>query len=182
MSSIYEPQEDSFLLQQFVKEFAFGDVLDLGCGSGIQGIEALKKKEVSSITFVDINEDALNYVEKNVSKIYKPIKFIHSDLFENVKNKFDIIIFNPPYLPEDELDEEKLITTGGKQGYEILDKFFSEVKNHLNKEGIILLVFSSLTDKKQVDKIISENKFKKEELAKKHVFMEDLFVYLVKSK
>jgi len=170
-STVYEPQEDSFLLQKQVMKYAKGKVLDIGTGSGIQGSTAKKNKKVTSVTYTDINPE--------VKKVVK--NAIITDLFNGVKGRFNTIIFNPPYLPKDELDNEELITTGGKEGYEVIEKFLRGAKSHLEPEGIILLVFSSLTKKSKIDKIIKNLKFKKVQVAKQGLFMEQLYVYLIKS-
>lgn len=170
---IYEPNEDSELLAKYVKKFAKGKVLDIGTGSGIQAETALKfTKDVLAI---DIDKDVVDDVKG------KGIEVMISDLFSNVKGNFDLIIFNPPYLPDEELEdkESKRITTGGKYGYEILEKFFAQVKKYLNKDGKILIVFSSLTNKNKVDKIIKKNNFKFELLESKKLFFEELYCYLI---
>ncbi len=170
---IYEPEEDSFLLAKYASKFAKGKVLDLGTGSGIQAETALKFTK--NVLAVDINKEAVNSVKK------KGIKARVSDLFSNVKGKFDLIILNPPYLPDENLEdnESKRITTGGRYGYEILKRFFSQVNNHLSKNGKILIVFSSLTNKNKINKIIKKNNFKFELLESKKLFFETLYCYLV---
>jgi predicted Ser/Thr protein kinase len=92
--------------------------------------------------------------------------------------KFDMIIFNPPYLPED-VRLKDITLDGGKKGYELLERFFSQANNYLNKNGKILIVFSSLTKKERVDEIIMKNNFTSTLLEKKRIFFEDLYVYLV---
>jgi len=185
--TIYDPQEDSYLLEECVKKYSRGKVLDMGCGSGIQGIAALNRKEVSNVVFVDINSKALEYskdhIPEHISKTGKKISFIKSNLFSKIskKDKFDTIIFNPPYLPEDEFDEEKLITTGGKEGHEIILKFLEDSKEYLSIDGQILLLFSSLSQKGEIDAKIKELGFDKNLAAKKGLFMEQLYVYLLKS-
>mgnify|MGYP001567578073 CR=1 FL=1 len=170
---IYDPQEDSFLLAKYVDRFAKGKILDLGTGSGIQSKIALR--HTKDVLAVDIDKEAVNYVKK------KKIKAKISDLFSKVNEKFDLIIFNPPYLPEEELEdkESKKITTGGKYGHEILERFFSQVNKHLNKDGRILIVFSSLTNKEKIDKIIKKNNFKFKILEQNKVFFETLYCYLI---
>ena len=170
---IYEPAEDSFLLQKYVEKYAFGKVLDIGSGSGIQAEAALKKTK--NILAVDINKEAVKLLKG------KGINSKYSDLFSNVKGKFDLIIFNPPYLPEEEKEdlETKLVTTGGKYGYEILERFFKNAKKFLNKNGKILIVFSSLTNKKKVDSLVKKYGFKFKLLEEKGLFFEKLYVYLV---
>ena len=170
---IYEPHEDSFLLQKYVEKYASGKVLDIGSGSGIQAESALKKTK--NVLAADINKEAVSLLKK------KGIKAVYSDLFSNVKGKFDLIIFNPPYLPEEKLEdlETKLVTTGGKYGYEILERFFKDAKKFLNKNGKILIVFSSLTNKKKVDSLVKKYGFKFKLLEEKGLFFEKLYVYLV---
>ncbi len=170
---IYEPAEDSFLLRKYVEKYASDKVLDIGSGSGIQAEAALKKTK--NVLAVDINKEAIKLLKK------KGIKAEYSNLFSNVKGKFDLIIFNPPYLPEEEKEdlETKLVTTGGKYGYEILERFFKDVKKFLNKNGKILIVFSSLTNKKKVDSLIKKYGFKFRLLEEKKIFFESLYVYLI---
>jgi release factor glutamine methyltransferase len=170
---IYEPREDSGLLVKYVKKFAKGKVLDLGTGSGIQAETALKFTK--DVLATDIDKESVKYVKN------KGIKAKVSNLFSNIKEKFDLIIFNPPYLPKEILEdkESKKITTGGKYGYEILEKFFAQVTKYLNKNGKILIVFSSLTNKNKIDKILKENNFKFRLLESKKIFFETLYCYLV---
>lgn len=171
---IYEPKEDSLLLKKYVKRYAGGKILDVGCGSGILSLEAMKYS--SDVLAVDIDPECVEYCKK------KGINAKQSNLFSNVQGKFDLIIFNPPYLPDDENEDEesKKITTGGKKGYELIERFFSEVKNYLNKDGKILIVFSSLTG--DVDRILEKYGFKKEKKEEKKLFFERLFVYVVMNK
>ena len=101
----------------------------------------------------------------------KGIETFRSDLFSNIKEKFDLIIFNPPYLPDDERedDESKLVTTGGKNGDEIIIRFLKQAIEHLNKNGKILLLISSLTPQNEIihlmtklnltHKVLGEDKF-----------------------
>src|SRR3989344_3931630 len=150
---IYEPAEDSYLIKKYIKYYSRNKkVLDMGAGSGILARESLKYTK--NVTASDINRECL----KNL----KGIKAIHSDLFENIKEKFDLIIFNPPYLPRDKREDEEsaLSTTGGIKGYEILEKFLNELKDHLNKRGKSLIVFSSLTKKRKIDMVIRKNNLK----------------------
>ena len=181
---IYEPAEDSYLLQRFVKEYAFGRVLDVGTGSGIQAITAATNKNVREVIAVDVNEDAINNLKTNKeAQLSGRIKAKVSDLFSNVRNKFDIIIFNPPYLPQDKVGKEIIedpALYGGKQGWEVSERFFSEVTNYLSSSGKILFLFSSLTNKEKIEEIISGNLLEFKQLAEEKMPMfETLYVYLV---
>ena len=184
-STIYEPQEDSYLLVAQVKKYACCRVLDMGCGNGIQGITALAQKKVSQVTFLDTNSAAITSVKSHLKNpLHKPVSYIMSDLFSTLEKgmQFDTIIFNPPYLPDDELDDEKDITTGGKEGHELIVRFLHDAKSYLAPQGIILLVFSSLSKKSVIDTTLCKLNYEKLQIAKIHVFMEDLYVYLIKEK
>lgn len=170
---IYEPREDSYLLQKYVLKFAKGKVLDMGTGSGVLAETALKKTK--DVLAADIDEKAVDHIKS------KGIKVIKSDLFSNINGKFDLIIFNPPYLPNDKQVKD-IALDGGKKGYELLEKFLIQAKNYLNKDGKILIAFSSLTKKNKVDKILKENGYSFECLETQKLFFEELYVYLVERK
>lgn len=169
---IYEPREDSFLLQKQVKKYARGKVLDMGTGSGIQALTA--KEKGADVLAVDCNPEAVNNVKK------RGIKAIVSDLFEQVQGTFDVILFNPPYLPETEEEdaESKQITTGGKQGHELLERFLKEAKKHLKTRGSILIVVSSLTG--DVSAIIKKYNYQYKVLDTEKIPFETLTVHVLK--
>lgn len=168
---IYEPVEDSFLLQRYVKKYAEGKVLDVGTGSGIQAITALEKTK--DVLAVDINPEAVKLLKE------KGVKAKVSNLFSNVKGKFSLIIFNPPYLPEDKREpkDSATATTGGKKGYELIEKFLKQAKNFLEKEGKILIVCSSLTG--DVEKLFKKYGYKSKKLEEEKYFFEKIYVYLL---
>lgn len=174
--SVYEPREDSTMLETWVKKHAFGKVLDMGTGSGIQAIAAAHKQNVSSVLAADVQKGVVGYCKKNIKN--NKIIFIQSDLFKNIKGKFDTIIFNPPYLPQ-ELKLKDLTIEGGTKGYEVIERFLNEVNDFLKTDGIILMVFSSLTKKDKVEELIKSNLFEFEELEKQHIFFEDIYAYLL---
>ena len=185
-STLYEPREDSFLLERNVEKFAFGKVLDMGTGTGIQAIAAAKNKKVSSVIAADINKEAVLYVLGICVSKGMPITVTQSDLFENIEEKFDTIIFNPPYLPNEcEEDSESSYNPkdkaldGGKQGYELTEKFLIQAKAHLTKGGQILLLFSSLTNKDIVDTILKREGYSFEQIDSMKLDFEELYVYKI---
>lgn len=157
---VYSPKEDSFMLENQVKVYLGKftkeqkekiKILDMGSGSGIQAQACLhsgiKRKNIIA---ADIDKEAIVHL-KNIK-----IPARKSDLFSNIskEKKFDLIIFNAPYLPEDKYDKEP-DTTAGKRGYEVILKFLRKSKKFLNKNGAILLLFSSLSHS---DKILAYTK------------------------
>ena len=179
--NIYEPAEDSFMLAEFVKEYAkqASKILDMGTGSGIQAETARKANKKVEIDAVDINEDAVNALSKNKNKI----NVFVSDLFSNVKGKYDLIIFNAPYLPDDaEKEFNSPNWSGGKQGIEITLEFFKQSTNHLLKGGIILFTYSSLSNTNLMIKEITKQGLDLKNLTSKEFFYENLFVAEAKLK
>lgn len=176
---MYEPREDSFLLLEAVKRYAKGSVLDMGTGSGILALKAAKKAK--RVLAVDVDKNAVKSLKNRINKNkIKNVEVKYSDLFSNIKNKkFDVIIFNPPYLPQDKGIKDRTIY-GGKKGYELIEKFFSAVNEYLKNTSIILVVFSSITNRNKVDEIISDYCFEFKEIKQKHIFFETFYVYLVK--
>ena len=177
MQEIYEPAEDTFLLAKAVKKLAIGKILEIGTGSGYLANSAIKAK---SVLAVDINKDAIKHCKKRYAK-NKKLTFAVSNLFSNVKGQFDIIIFNPPYLPYDsrEPEESQLITTGGKHGYELLVKFILQSSSYLKENGKILVVFSSLTNKNKIDEAILQCLYEKKLIGEQKVPHEILYVYQI---
>jgi len=182
---IYETQEDSFLLQKYIKKYSKGIVLDLGTGTGILAEEAASSKKVVKVFGVDINEEAIKYCIRNQKS--KKIIYAMSDLFSLFKLdrryigiKFDTITFNPPYLPNDPDIKDKALD-GGKKGYELICRFLHESKKFLKPKGKILIIFSSLTGKEKLDNFLLRNYWKFKELEKKHIFFEDLYLYLIEN-
>jgi release factor glutamine methyltransferase len=170
---IYEPAEDSYLLSKVLKkqlpkllkknpDLKF---LEVGGGSGIN-LQTAKDLGVKNIFSCDLNPTAVSHCKK------LGFNSVKSDLFKNIKGKFDIIIFNPPYLPEDKREpkDSRLATTGGKKGSEVINKFLKQAKSHLNKDGKIFLLTSNLT------KDINFLDYKKKLLDKEKIFFEELFV------
>ncbi len=99
-------------------------VLDLGCGYGIIGLALLKSNKTLNITFLDINERAIEITKKNLGLNSLKATVVSSDGFKNIKNKFDTILLNPPQ-------------TAGK---EFCFKLIEESKKHLNEKGLLQVV------------------------------------------
>lgn len=182
-NNVYTPLEDSTMLADAVTKYAHGDVLDMGCGSGIQGITAAKNKKVTKVTCVDFSPHALRAAKANAkaNKVDKKIKFIKSNLFDKVHGKFDVVVFNPPYLPVDEMDagiEEFTLATwdGGIDGRKLLDPFLQQFEKHLKPKGILLLVQSSLNNPKKTNEVLKQKKYKVKIVNEQKFFFEELII------
>lgn len=98
--------ETEELVEWLLKDYAHVDnlkVLDLGTGSGAIAVSLKKEKPNWNITASDISSDALEVAKINNDANKTDVKFVLSDLFENVNDDFDVIISNPPYVADDEI-------------------------------------------------------------------------------
>ena len=178
--TLYTPREDSLLLARFVAKLAFGRVLDLGTGSGIQAITAAKKRNVRTVLAVDVDKTALAWCRAHIR--HPKLSFRRSDLFNSVHGRFDTIIFNPPYLPKTgikELDQDRTVV-GGRKGRELILTFLTKLSSYLRADGIALLIFSSLAGKDAIDAAIANYGLVKQELATKPAgIFEHIYVYKI---
>lgn len=172
---IYEPEEDSLMIKKHIKDYVKKDanVLDMGTGSAILAAEAAKFTK--NVLAVDINPEAESYAKKH------KIRFIQSNLFQNIKEKFDLILFNPPYLPEmeGEPEEVRMFTSGGKQGHELLEEFLKQAKQHLNKSAKMLIICSTLTG--NVELLFKKHNYKFKLIDKEDAFFEKILLYEVQN-
>lgn len=185
MSSVYEPREDSALLAQFVELLARGNVLDMGTGSGVQAFSAIKNSKVKEVLAVDINPAAVSYVRQRIDimKREEPrvskVSVLQSNLFEAVpKERFDTIICNPPYLPDEEQDHDPALY-GGPAGYEFSVLFLQQARQYLAPNGQILFLFSSLTNRERIDLELKRLGYHHELLGELAEFFERLYVYRI---
>jgi release factor glutamine methyltransferase len=174
---IYEPREDSELLAEVVeaevKRRRSPALLDIGCGSGIIAIAAAKAGAV--VTAVDVDEEAVELTKRNARLNNAAVYCRLSDLFSNVKGKFDVIAFNAPYLPEEIVKGENTVWAAG-QRLEVIRKTIEQAAGHMKAGGALLLVISSLTGIDEVGKAFADNGFKFEHAAEKKVPWETLYV------
>lgn len=151
---VYKPREDSFLLKRelikYIKKYNPQSVLDMGTGTGIQAIAA-KRNGVIEVIAADINPEAILCAKKNSKNLN--IAFIQSDLFSNINKKFNLIVFNTPYLPpEPPLDPQ---WSGGRK---FIKKFLDESKKHLTSKGKVIFVHSSKSPISVDHKVLAKEK------------------------
>lgn len=119
-------------------------VLDIGTGSGCISIALKKEIPGLYITAVDISEDALVVAKNNALENNCEINFIKSDLFNNIDDKYDLIISNPPYISYDEQimdivkkNEPHLALYAKNNGLYFYEEIIKNSSNYLNDKNII---------------------------------------------
>jgi release factor glutamine methyltransferase len=147
---VYEPDEDTFLIAQNLA-LTDGEVLDMGTGCGILATIAAEKAE--HVVAIDVNPYAVDCAQKNV-KLNGLVKFVdvlQGNLFDPLRSgiRFDLILFNAPYLPTGRDEDESWIDkawAGGETGRKIIDAFIHEATEYLAEDGRIQLVQSTLSN------------------------------------
>lgn len=143
-------------------------ILDMCTGSGIIAITLAKNVEKANVFACDISLEALRVAKENNELHNANVKFINSNLFENIEEKnFDIIVSNPPYITEKEMQElenqvkkePELALYGGVDGLDFYRKITENAKEYLKKEGLLIFEIG-YKQKEDVSKILIENKFK----------------------
>lgn len=178
---VYEPAEDSFLLADAALEEAEPGmrILEIGAGSGF--VSAVLRTNIKGIRAfaTEINPHAARCAKAN------GVEVIRTDLFKGIKSgnkeaSFDIILFNPPYLPTSE--DEKVpgwlnyAFDGGTSGRETLDRFLDDVRDYLKPRGKILILISSITGLEAVEEKMIKMGFEVDVVRRKKISFEELMV------
>jgi release factor glutamine methyltransferase len=141
-SEIYPPGEDTrLLLRVALKEARKEDrAIEIGCGSGLICTQLPLK--VKSIVATDISPYATRWARSLGMEV------VRADLFRGIRGEFDLVIFNPPYLPTSEEERSpgwiNAALDGGLTGRDVIFKFLEQLRSHLSYRGRALLLISSL--------------------------------------
>lgn len=192
-------------------------VLDCGSGTGILGFCLLYKLlslsqisnfELITLTFIDINPAAIKLTKQTVknnlhflnfepksSNVRKPrieFRYYVSDLFKHIpaEEKYDLIVFNPPYLPSDrELINDSTRKNiddswdgGDVTGNKVLLDFFSELKPRIYQSTLIFFISSTRADLSNLQKNLKINGYEVLLLQSCHYFFEDIILFEAKTK
>lgn len=167
---VYYPREDSWMLARAVERYAFGATLDLCTGTGIQGITAARRG--CRVTFADVDKRAVNCARENAMMNGVEGRFILSDLFAGVPERFNTIICNPPYLGlEGATQRKELALDAGISGRNVIDRIIAEYRSHVLEEHVVLIVESSINGYQDDVRALEA-----EIVEKEHYMFEDIVV------
>ena len=174
LSPRMETEELIYKVIEYIKSINKNNIkiLDLCTGSGIIGITLRKELESKSLKVVasDISEEALKVAKENAIMNEAEVKFIQSDIFENINEKFDIIVSNPPYIAySDKITMEDnvlnydphLALFAEEDGMYFYREIVENSKEYLNKDGMIFFEIG-YDQREKILKLANENGFKAE--------------------
>ena len=155
---------------QLMREIEEPNILDIGSGSGAISIAIANELKSSSVTGVDINEDAIKLANENkiLNKV-ENVNFMKSDLFEKLDEdfKYDLIVSNPPYITKDEYEtlmpevknfEPKNALTDLGDGLYFYREISKKAEAYLKDTGYLAFEIG-YKQAKDVSKILEDNNF-----------------------
>lgn len=180
-NEVYNPSDDSYLLLKVLEVSPGQSFLDMGCGTGILGLHAARLG--AKVIAADINPHAVECTRRNASANGIRIGAIVSDLFDKIPGNFDIISFNPPYLPGKETSTSWIekAWSGGEEGSEVASRFIGYAWRHLNPGGSVYIILSSIGGFMSAVKT-ARDRYDIEMLEEKRMFFESIYAYRMQPK
>ena len=165
-SNTYEPAEDTFFLEDYIKNQKGQCALEIGTGSGY--LTKILEKNFDFVVGTDIDFSAIS---RQTAKIQNGICCTGADA---LTKQFDFIVCNLPYLPSDGIKDRTV--DGGKEGLEIPVQIIKSAKYRLKSGGKMLYLTSTLANYKKLLEQTELLGFDVKILAKKKLFFEELLV------
>ncbi|WP_411354835.1 peptide chain release factor N(5)-glutamine methyltransferase [Peptoniphilus harei] len=169
LEGVLIPRQDTEIsvetLLKIIKNNKINNMLEIGCGTGIVSISIDLETKID-VTAVDISKRAIENSIINKEKLDSGIKIMKSDLFSNIKESFDLIYSNPPYIKSNEIEklqvevrkhEPRLALDGGEDGLYFYKKIIEKASEYLNDRGY--LVFEIGHDEAKDICALMEDKF-----------------------
>lgn len=144
-----------------------GNLIDIGCGSGVIGLTIKNKFKDLKIDMIDISNKALEVTKENANLLNLNVDIYKSDILKNVKNKYDIIISNPPYESikyKPTLDNEPSISLYAENdGLYYFEEILKNAKEKLNNKYMIVLEIGDYQKKSVINLV---NRYLKDTIIK----------------
>ena len=148
--NVLDPRGDTETLIELILDYKFENMLELGTGSGAIAITLLAERPDVTCVATDISKFALDTALINSKRhgVESRLKLLHSDWFNEISGRFDIIVSNPPYISSEEYDQlgievlkydPKISLTLGGDGLKAYREISSQALEKLSKNGHIFL-------------------------------------------
>lgn len=170
---MYAPSDDTFLLIEAIRRKRGRLALEIGVGKGLVSSELAMGYDwavATDIAFHAVKTASTELKSKGESSTHDMVCCDAASAFRN--NSFDLVCFNPPYLPSEEKDD--LAVDGGKGGIEIAWCIFQDASRVLRRGGSIVFIASSLSDYSTLVVRAEAEGFTVRTVARKRFFFEEL--------
>jgi release factor glutamine methyltransferase len=174
----YEFSDDSALLLGSAKRFfREGRILEMGSGTGEITLKLASEHPESTFLAAELDEESAREAAKRLSQL-ENARCIQTNLFLAIspEEKFDMILFNPPYLPDDPEFRDKALH-GGRKGNELTIEFLGQAFQRLNSTGILLFIASTLSYPEEIEFRMQKLSLVFDIVGTKSLFFEKLLVY-----
>ena len=146
---VLDPRPDTETLVEWALELLPPDtrqrVADLGTGSGAIALAVQHARPNAEVSAVDTSLEALAVAQANAQHLGLPLQYIHSDWLAQVPGRFDLIVSNPPYIPQDDphlaalMHEPLQALASGADGLDDIRTLIAQAPDHLLPGGWLLL-------------------------------------------
>lgn len=188
--AVYSPSDDTDMLAETLKVPRGARVLDLCAGSGVLGLLAAPRSR--EVVLADDDPAAVEAARANAERNgLRNVRVVKSDLFAEVEGRFDLIIFNPPYLPQGEGADELFLYDelqkrwrnvgfhawdGGPDGRKVIDRFLETFGPHLAPGGRLHMIGSTLSDYAKTVEDLERRGMKVKVVKRRSYFFEEVVV------
>ena len=137
--TVYRPSDDSYLLLGTVSVAPGERFLEVGAGAGLVALHAAR---LTDGVATDVNPDAVDLLRENARRNRVALEVVRTDLMAGVRGPFDVVAFNPPYLPGRPRDTLERAWQGGDSGSEVAVRFLRDLPRVLATAGRAYLLLS----------------------------------------
>ncbi len=162
------PRQDTEILAELAIKYADGKrVLDMCTGSGCIAVSIAGYSKAASVTASDISCKAIDIAVKNAEYNGVNVEFVVSDMWDNIKGQYDMLVSNPPYITSDEMKElmpevalyePHLALCGGEDGLDYYRRILSGIKGRITKGGMAFFEIGC-SQAEQVGVLLKEHGF-----------------------
>jgi len=176
---VYPPSEDTYLLLDALDIRDDDSFLEVGCGTGFISVTVARR--INNAVCIDTSLDAVLNTQENLRRnnLHRKCHVIESDLLDALSPsaKFSLIVFNPPYLPDDDEDTDlDHALVGGETGVEITQRFIEQAIEHLTSEGRVYVVVSSLANIDSIFQTMVKHRLTIDTVSEEPMFFEKIQV------